>query len=107
MRLRPLSPRPELLTDSQTGQLVDPAGNFVAAPPRPPEPANQPPLGRARIVSALPSRTATAVKLETEKVIADSQSAYLVDPDGNMIGKPGLWVMRMVSAGKVEDTRRL
>lgn len=92
--LRPLSPRPELLV----GSIVsDPAGDQVGLPG---------PLGRARIVAALPLKDGPRV-LVNPLVVHDAALGYLADPQGNLLGVPGVRVTRMVTARWVADTRRL
>lgn len=66
------------------------------------------PLGRERVVSALPlNKTSGPVLLEAAQVLHDVGLCYLADPDGNLIGTPPIVVHRMLSARFVTDTRRL
>jgi hypothetical protein len=100
--LRPLSARPEVVVDStapalalvtdQTTQLAARAG----------------PLGRDRVVSALPlNRNSGTRILKPPLVLRDNGDFVIVDPDGNVIGADGIRVYRMLSATKTIDTRRL
>lgn len=92
--LRNLSPRPELLVGSR---VVAPDRTTVGIPG---------PFGRSRIVSALPLQDGPR-QLVAPLVVHDAALGYLGDPQGNLLGAPGVWVSRVVSAGWVEDTRRL
>jgi hypothetical protein len=100
--LRPLSARPEVVVDStapalalvtdQTTQLAAQSG----------------PLGRDRVVSALPlNRNSGTCILKPPLVLRDNGDFVIVDPDGNVIGADGIRVYRMLSATKTIDTRRL
>jgi hypothetical protein len=92
--LRNSSPRPELLVDGgRVGNTTDSIG--------------QPgPFGRARVVSALPLADGPR-QLVAPLVVHDGGLGYLADPQGNLLGAPGVWVSRMVSARWVSNTRRL
>jgi hypothetical protein len=39
--------------------------------------------------------------------VRDPGAAYLADPDGAMIGVPGVWVNRMLVVVPTEDTRAM
>ena len=99
-QLRNLSGRPELVVDGQTRLVADPTANQIGLPG---------PLGRARIVSALPlNKAAGPVLLKTDGSIADTNALRLADAAGNLIGMPtGVWVHRWLAARWTEDTRRL
>jgi hypothetical protein len=92
--LRNLSPRPELLTGSR---VIAPDGSQVGLPG---------PFGRARIVSALPLNDGPR-QLLAPLVVHDGGLGYLADPQGNLLGAPGVWVSRVITARWVSDTRRL
>jgi hypothetical protein len=92
--LRNLSPRPELLTGSRVGA---PDGTTVGLPG---------PFGRARIVTALPLADGPR-QLLAPLVVHDGGLGYLADPQGNLLGAPGVWVSRVITARWVSDTRRL
>jgi hypothetical protein len=92
--LRNLSPRPELLVD---GGRVGNATDTIGMPG---------PFGRARIVSALPLKDGPR-QLRAPLVVQAPDLSYLADPQGNVLGAPGVWVSRMLSARWVGDTRRL
>jgi hypothetical protein len=95
-QLRHLSARPELLRDSDAHQIIDASETLVG---------REGPFGRERIVSALPIGGGP-VALAHPTMVA-SPDALLADPDGNVIGTPGIVVHRMLSARWTEDTRRL
>lgn len=66
------------------------------------------PFGRERIVTALPLNKAGGARLIVAPVMLhDAGLGYLGDPDGNVIGEPGVWVHRMATARWTQDTRRL
>jgi hypothetical protein len=77
--------------------VVDPTGTFVG---------RDNPLGRERVMSALPLDPGPAL-LSPPTVVRDPGSAYLADPEGALIGDPAVWVQRMLTARWTEDTRRL
>jgi hypothetical protein len=99
-QLRTLSARPEILVDNQGFRLVDPNHVGVGFPG---------PLGRERIVTALPTNEAETgpVQIAAGLAVHDNELFYLADPDGNLLGAPPLWVHRMLYARWVQDTRRL
>jgi len=78
--------------------VVDPAAYGVGFPPGGP-------LGRERVMSALPLDPGPAL-LSPPTVVRDPGSAFLADPDGNLIGEAAVWVGRMLTARWTEDTRR-
>ena len=99
--LRPLSARPELVVDA-TAPALSPLGNESS------QIGNTGPLGRHRVVSALPlNRNAGSVQLRPPLVLRDHRNGVIADPSGNVIGRDGVWVHRMLSAAKTIDTRRL
>ena len=95
--LRNLSARPTLLVDSFAFKVADADGNLIGIAG---------PLGRQRLVSALPLADGP-VTLEPAEVVHDADLAYLADPDGTLIGVPGVRVARLLDARWVLDTRRL
>jgi hypothetical protein len=64
------------------------------------------PLGRERVLSALPLDPGPTL-LSPPSVVRDPGAAYLADPDGALIGEAAVWVNRMLTARFVEDTRRI
>jgi hypothetical protein len=46
-------------------------------------------------------------QLRAPTVLHDQDGAYIADADGNLIGRAGLWVSRMLTARWTEDTRRI
>jgi hypothetical protein len=100
-QLRTLSARPEIVVDNNGLRLVDPVSSSTVGAPRP--------LGRQRIVTAIPTNeTETGpVQISAAQALHDNQLFYLADPDGNLIGQPAIWVHRLLSARWTQDTRRL
>jgi hypothetical protein len=94
--LRHPSPRPSVVVDPAAFGVVDPSGGFVG---------RAAPLGRERVMSALPLNPGPAL-LSPPTVVHDPGSAFLADPDGNLIGEAAVWVGRMLTARWTEDTRR-
>ena len=95
--LRHPSARPEL--------LADPSARSVGDPPVPNSRVGiEGPFGRERCVFALPMGP---VELARREVVKDHDGCLISDPDGNVLGVPGVIVHRMLSARWVEDTRRL
>jgi hypothetical protein len=97
MFLRHPSPRPSVVVDPAAFGVVDPAANFLGRPG---------PLGRERVLSALPLEPGPAL-LSPPTAVHDAGSAFLADPDGALIGEGPVWVGRMLTARWTEDTRRL
>jgi hypothetical protein len=72
----------------------------------------QAPLGRARVIYALPFNShgndvIPGAQLTRPHVVVDLRSEFPADPNNTMVGVPGVWVARMLTARWVEDTRRL
>jgi hypothetical protein len=98
--LRTLSARPELLVDDHGQAFPDPATTTI--------PGVAGPLGRVRLVTALPTNKSLGpVQLEPWRMLVDDRGGILADPAGNVIGTPALWIHRYVSATVARDTRRL
>lgn len=95
--LRPLSPRPELVVGApHQPRLEDSAGTQVGIPG---------PLGRARVIFALPLNGSGPVQLARATVL---QGTLVADPSGNVIGESGpVWISRLLYARWTENTRRL
>lgn len=108
--LRTPSARPELLLDQRAFRVVDPPTGL----PPPPTPQRQlqgtvgrpAQLGLSRVVPTLRLQDGP-VLVQPPAVVHDNDLVYLADPDGNLIGVAGIRVHRLVSATKVENTRRL
>jgi hypothetical protein len=97
--LRHPSERPRVVVDPAAFGVFDPAtGTSIGRAGGP--------LGRKRIMSALPLDPGPAL-LSPPTVVRDPGAAFLADPDGALIGVAGLWVNRMLTARFTEDTRRL
>ena len=96
-QLRQLSSRPELLRDGASAQVSDQSSETLVGVPGP--------WGRQRVVAALPLGGGPLVIVTPTVVSCDSVA--LADPDGNVIGEPGIIVHRMLSARWTDDTRRL
>jgi hypothetical protein len=87
-----VSTRPDILVDS-TGTAAASVG--VPAP-----------LGRRRVVQALPSGGGPRL-LAPAELVCGPGAWYIGDVSGAVLGTPARRVARMVSAGAVPDTRRL
>jgi hypothetical protein len=95
MELRPPSARPEILLDQRSGAVQDPASLTRVG--------RSGPFGRERCLFALPL---PVTELDRGVLLKDQDGAMLGDAAGNVIGVTRVYVHRMLSAGKVEDTRR-
>jgi len=95
--MRATSARPELVVDTTARKLGD--------PPIPNTKVGLAgPFGRGRMLAAL----ALAPQwLRRHQVLDDGRGFYLGDPGGNLVGRGGVYVSRMLAASKVEDTRKL
>lgn len=112
-QLRPGSARPELLVDNAgPARVIDPV-------PLPAPPAqfqqdkssvgrtDAPPFQRmVRMLTALPLNEGPRLLL-SPVLVRDTALSYLADPDGNILGVPGLWCWRMLDARWTENTRRI
>lgn len=96
--LRKLSTRPQVLVDAHGRPIGDSVPTIVG---------REAPLGRARIVFALPTNKSGPVLLQAKRVIVADRTALLADPAGTLIGVDGVWCHRYLAAAKTEDTRRL
>ena len=96
-----LSARPEILVDEQGRSLVDPTLPYRVGIPGP--------WGRERVVTAIPTNEAETgpALVDRGTVLVDSAGRAVVDPGGDRLGVPPLWVHRMLWARWVQDTRRL
>lgn len=92
-------------TSLRPAVVVDPAA-FGVADPNQFRVGRDAPLGRERVLFALPLEPGPAL-VSPPTVLRDPGSAYVADPDGSLIGVPAVWVGRMLTARWVEDTRRL
>jgi hypothetical protein len=101
--LRNLSARPELIVDDFNVRVGDPSSRTAVGKPGP--------LGRGRIVSALPIAGGPLGGgphlLRPPEVLRDNNGFLLTDGDRNVIGMGPLRVHRMVTARWTEDTRRI
>ena len=89
--------RSTVLVDPRAFGVVDPSTNFIGEA--------QQPIGRSRLLYALPLDPGPAL-LSPATVVRDGSLAYLVDPAVAMIGESGpLWISRMMTALPTEDTR--
>jgi hypothetical protein len=92
--LRTLSPRPQLIVPL----VADPAAAQLGV--------TATPLGRNRLVAALPLRDGP-VTLVSPSVFVAPDGSYLADPDDALLGNPGIKVDRLLAARRTLDTRRL
>ena len=95
-QLRHLSQRPTLLVDERNRKVQDPPSKSLVGRPNP--------LGRSRIVFAIPMGP---LQIITPQVVHDHDGCFIADPDGNLIGKDKVVVHRMLTARWTLDTRRL
>jgi hypothetical protein len=95
--LRNPSPRPGVVLDPAGFAISDPTTSTILGP--------QGPFGRERVLSALPLEPGPMPF--APPVCVNDGVAFLADPDGNLIGMPGLWIPRMLKATYAADTRRL
>jgi hypothetical protein len=92
------SPRPEIVVDS-TGSPVSDAVDVVGFAG---------PLGRHRLVAALPIGGTGPLLIRRARALADSRSLGVVDAAGTVLGTAGtVWVHRLLYAQRTPDTRRL
>lgn len=95
--LRHQSARPDLVVDERGRTVLDPASVTRVGRPGP--------FGRSRLVGALPTNGSGPVRLKPPTVLHDEDGAYVADADGNLIGRAGITVSRMLSARWTENTR--
>ena len=98
--LRNLSWRPEILVDHHGARLQDPTdGSQVGIAG---------PLGRERVVFALPLNQTGPVQIAPHEWLRDEDSSQVADTSSAIVGRSaGLWISRLVYAYWTEDTRRL
>lgn len=96
--IRPQSLRPLVTADSWGFGVRDPATGTIVG--------RAGPLGRERVVSALRLNDGPQ-QILPDKVLVDPWGFLLADPDGNVVGRPGVIINRILSARWVHDTRRL
>lgn len=96
-QLRPLSPRPELVVGSPDAARIE-------APDKSQVGVVGTPLGRARVLTALPLSDVGPQQLDR----AETLHVLVSDRAGNVIGlRNAVWIHRLLYARPVEDTRRL
>ena len=96
--LRGPSARPELVVSEYRTSVYEPVNETVVG--------FAGPLGRYRVVAALPLGSGPQTLLP-EQVVHDEDTSYVCDPNGYLLGFPGIRVSRMLTARWTEDTRRL
>jgi hypothetical protein len=85
--------------DAWSAALVDPAtGTYVGRPG---------PRGRRRVLQALPIVRDGPRQVRPNELIRDPWGCSLIDPDGYVLGVPGVYVQRLLGARWTDDTRRL
>jgi hypothetical protein len=93
-----LTNRPTLLVDSSGKSVGQPTIDRIGV---------SGPLGRPRIVSAIPLKDGPRL-VQPARVLHDDDGAFLGDPSGNIIGDiQQVWVSRILMATRTPDTRRL
>lgn len=97
--LRALSERPELVVDDRGRPVVDPVPTQVGFPG---------PLGRNRLVAALPLNKSghMPVQLEPWRALVDDRGLMIGDSAGTVLGTAAVFVHRLVSATRSPQTRR-
>jgi hypothetical protein len=106
--LRTLSARPQIVVDASTHPVRDPGA--PSSPPTLGAIGVPNPLGRSRVVSALPFNKSPGgpVQLQAPRALTDARGCLLADPAGNVVGdRQRIVVHRMLYASKTPDTRRL
>jgi hypothetical protein len=92
------SPRPTVLVSNEA----------IVRSPDKTQPGIAGPLGRSRVLFALPLNKAGPVQLQRAEIINGPPAAFAGDPQVNLIGFAGAaWVHRMLTADRTTDTRRL
>jgi hypothetical protein len=101
--LRNLSARPELIVDDINVRIGDPSSRTAVG--------KAAPLGRGRVVSALPIAGGPLGGgphlLRPPEAVRDNGGSQLGDPAGNVIGMGPIRVHRMLTARWTQDTRRI
>jgi hypothetical protein len=93
--LRPPNSRPTVLVDPSARGVADPQPDFIGQPQ---------PLGRERLLYALPLDPGPAL-LRPAAVLRSAGASYVADPSPELIGVPAIWVARFLTALPSEDTR--
>jgi hypothetical protein len=105
--LQSLSARPELLVDPAGDAVFDVTPDFLRNKAPDPFVGRMGPLGRGRLVTALPTNKTKPVQLTPYRALADPSGCLLADPSDNLVGMQALWCHRLLYATKTHDTRRL
>ena len=95
--LRKPSARPGLVVDPAARAVVDAGTTYVGRPA---------PFGRERVVFALPLDPGPAL-LQAPTFVHGPGPSSVADANEVIVGRPAVWVSRMLTARWVEDTRRL
>jgi hypothetical protein len=97
--LWPLSTRPDVVVDPFVTRTLDPSSQTNLGYPGP--------LGRNRVVVALPTMDPDGPQLlEMPQLVGDPSGFAIGDPQGNALGQPGLVVHRLLTAMPTAETRR-
>lgn len=100
--LRTPTSRTALTVDAWAFPLFDPVSKTYVGRPAPSPPG----LGRGRVVSAIPLNGGPQC-LVPDRLVTDAWGFMLADPDGTIIGQPGVRVNRLLGARWSQDTRGL
>jgi hypothetical protein len=95
--LRRESLRPGLLVDPRARRVGDNV-DTVGTPG---------PFGRERCVYALPLNGQPPMPIRANAMLIAPNSNFVADATDVIVGAPGLWIPRLLTAGFTEDTRRL
>lgn len=88
---------PDLVVDPWSARTLDPATQSNVGYPAT--------LGRNRLVWALPTNLDGPQVVLEPRIVADQEGIALGDPDGNVLGEPGLVIHRLLTANPVQMTR--
>lgn len=97
--LFPQSTRPTLLVDPASSRTRDPGSSTLVGYPAP--------MGRERLVRALPTGDPDGpALLEAAAILVDQDGNSIGGPQGELLGQPAIVIHRLLSAGSSPETRR-